>query len=792
MKRKLNGLLSLWLAAIMILSSVAVFAEGETTGSFYVYLGNENIEGVTTLETKKDVEFNKPFDEQNLLGGSNDNLLGWNIWGTVGSGGEFCNVGEMLKQVDKSYQITADEYSSLVSVDGYAPTLDPVYKTDNFTLYAYKGEDEITVGADYDALNYVAVEKYDFFEQLSTQVRGIFDISVMKDLNCKLWKVDDGKYVDYIELSDSDFLTYSEFLEGYIYVEPDTKEKVTISFDANGGEGEMKDVTVAKGSEYEIPECEFEAPEGKAFSGWKMTTEKVSTPEISFVYNEESDDITITITCSTKDTTIYYSIDNNSFVPYTGPFTSKHCYIKAYATKKGSITSSTTSLVTAEQVKKPYISTKGSISSNGIEITITCSTEDSTIYYIIDDAVAIQYTEPFTINEPCTIKAYATKRGYRDSSMYTITITEGGITRPTSGGGSGGSGGGGGSHSGSGSSDIPDVYPGESISFDYNTILTAIWYTPSQVATPEFSPDGGTFRTSALDVKISCDTPRVTIYYTTNSEDPRDSSKRKKYEGNVYIKADTTIKAYAVKDGMEDSEVATAFFDKRATSGGSSSSGSGSSYGGSTSIKTYTIKFNTKGGLTVPDQYISRNKTVKEPEKVTKYGYTFEGWYTDEKYTTKYDFDTPVTKSFTLYAKWSEGESSGNSSGGTLDNRIILTIGQYKMLVFGKEVIMDVVPQIVNDRTMLPARHVAEALGATVEWNESEPKKVRITKDNTEIILWIDSDTAYLNGEAVTLDSPAFLENDRTYTPVRFICENLGATVDWEEGEQKVIILADR
>ena len=48
MKRKLNGLFSLWLAAIMILSSVAVFAEGETTGSFYVYLGNENIEGVTT------------------------------------------------------------------------------------------------------------------------------------------------------------------------------------------------------------------------------------------------------------------------------------------------------------------------------------------------------------------------------------------------------------------------------------------------------------------------------------------------------------------------------------------------------------------------------------------------------------------------------------------------------------------------------------------------------------------------------------------------------------------------
>ena len=687
MKRKLNGLLSLWLAAIMILSSVAVFAEGETTGSFYVYLGNENIEGVTTLETKKDVEFNKSFDEQNLLGGSNDNLLGWNIWGTVGSGGEFCNVGEMLKQVDKSYQITADEYSSLVSVDGYAPTLDPVYKTDNFTLYAYKGEDEITAGADYDASNYEAVEKYDFFEQLSMQVRGIFGISVMKDLNCKLWKVDDGKYVDYIELSDSDFLTYSEFLEGYIYVEPDTKEKVTISFDANGGEGEMKDVTVAKGSEYEIPECEFEAPDtNKLFGGWEYDgniyapNDKITADydiEFTAIWQKGPEEGQLTI-----------SFDANG-----GSGTMKNVYVDKY-----------------DKYELPE-----------------CKF----------DAPEDMVFDCWEIN----------------GETYE---------------------------------------PDDEIEVRKDIEVKALWREEGIVATPEFSPDGGTFRTSALDVKISCDTPRVTIYYTTNGEDPRDSSKRKKYEGNVYIKADTTIKAYAVKDGMEDSEVATAFFDKRATSGGSSSSGSGSSYGGSTSIKTYTIKFNTKGGLTVPDQYISRNKTVKEPEKVTKYGYTFEGWYTDEKYTTKYDFDTPVTKSFTLYAKWSEGESSGNSSGGTLDNRIILTIGQYKMLVFGKEVIMDVVPQIVNDRTMLPARHVAEALGATVEWNESEPKKVRITKDNTEIILWIDSDTAYLNGEAVTLDSPAFLENDRTYTPVRFICENLGATVDWEEGEQKVIILADR
>ena len=56
------------------------------------------------------------------------------------------------------------------------------------------------------------------------------------------------------------------------------------------------------------------------------------------------------------------------------------------------------------------------------------------------------------------------------------------------------------------------------------------------------------------------------------------------------------------------------------------------------------------------------------------------------------------------------------------------------------------------------------------------------------IKIYIDSDTAYVNNEKIPLDSPAFIENDRTYTPVRFIAEQLGARVEWNESEQKVII----
>ena len=135
-------------------------------------------------------------------------------------------------------------------------------------------------------------------------------------------------------------------------------------------------------------------------------------------------------------------------------------------------------------------------------------------------------------------------------------------------------------------------------------------------------------------------------------------------------------------------------------------------------------------------------------------------------------------------------ESSGNENytleGGTNHEKefeIILTIGQKEAVVFGKTKTHDVAPIIRNDRTMLPARFVAEELGAKVSWNEAE-RKVTIKKNDIEIILTIDSDIALVNGEEIKLDSPAFIENDS----VRFIAENLGASVDWNEGSRKVII----
>ncbi|MBQ6999000.1 MAG: hypothetical protein IJN62_04350 [Clostridia bacterium] len=121
-------------------------------------------------------------------------------------------------------------------------------------------------------------------------------------------------------------------------------------------------------------------------------------------------------------------------------------------------------------------------------------------------------------------------------------------------------------------------------------------------------------------------------------------------------------------------------------------------------------------------------------------------------------------------------------------NNIVLTIGDTNINLFGNTIKNDVAPKLVNDRTMLPARIIAESLGATVTWTAAEPNKVLIEKGETVIIITIGSDIATVNDEEIKLDSPAFIENDRTYIPTRFLSEKLGATVEWIGETSQVII----
>ena len=78
--------------------------------------------------------------------------------------------------------------------------------------------------------------------------------------------------------------------------------------------------------------------------------------------------------------------------------------------------------------------------------------------------------------------------------------------------------------------------------------------------------------------------------------------------------------------------------------------------GGGGGVSKYTVKFETNGGTTIKSASANKNAVVAEPDAPTKEGFTFDGWYTDKELTTKYDFTEKVTKSFTLYAKWTENK----------------------------------------------------------------------------------------------------------------------------------------
>ena len=70
----------------------------------------------------------------------------------------------------------------------------------------------------------------------------------------------------------------------------------------------------------------------------------------------------------------------------------------------------------------------------------------------------------------------------------------------------------------------------------------------------------------------------------------------------------------------------------------------------------FTVRFETNGGSKVKTVTVDKNDVVAEPEAPTKEGYKFDGWYTDSTLKTAYDFNTRVTKSIILYAKWTETE----------------------------------------------------------------------------------------------------------------------------------------
>ena len=126
-------------------------------------------------------------------------------------------------------------------------------------------------------------------------------------------------------------------------------------------------------------------------------------------------------------------------------------------------------------------------------------------------------------------------------------------------------------------------------------------------------------------------------------------------------------------------------------------------------------------------------------------------------------------------------------------NKTSYHLGEISIKVNGEKLTSDSLPMILDGRTLVPIRAVAEKLGYAVGWDsETESVTINSADGSTSLYYQIGTDYAIkeVNGEAeiLTLDVAPFIYNGRTYLPLRSVGEATGSTVNWDADNRTVVI----
>ena len=97
-------------------------------------------------------------------------------------------------------------------------------------------------------------------------------------------------------------------------------------------------------------------------------------------------------------------------------------------------------------------------------------------------------------------------------------------------------------------------------------------------------------------------------------------------------------------------------------------------------------------------------------------------------------------------------------------------------IVFEKDFI------VKNDRIHIPLRLVFENLGADVNW-KGDTKEVEIINKGKKIVFYVDSNEYRIDDIVYTIDSPTFILKDRVYVPARALANAMKAKLEWNEKE---------
>lgn len=113
---------------------------------------------------------------------------------------------------------------------------------------------------------------------------------------------------------------------------------------------------------------------------------------------------------------------------------------------------------------------------------------------------------------------------------------------------------------------------------------------------------------------------------------------------------------------------------------------------------------------------------------------------------------------------------------------------EVKIEIDGKAMVPKDMPAVIIDgRTMLPMRQIAQELGCEVNWNEAA-KQIYVMRGSDIIVFTVDSKTGYENGKEFTMDVPATIVNDRTMLPVRALADALHLNIKWDDPNRIVSI----
>lgn len=114
-------------------------------------------------------------------------------------------------------------------------------------------------------------------------------------------------------------------------------------------------------------------------------------------------------------------------------------------------------------------------------------------------------------------------------------------------------------------------------------------------------------------------------------------------------------------------------------------------------------------------------------------------------------------------------------------------VGDEILYINGEDVKVEK-PVVINGVTLVPLRVITEAFGAEVDWN-GQQRSVTLSYSQVSIKLYIDNKEAYVDKNAVELLEAPRIINDRTMVPLRFIAENFGADVEYNEYTKQITVI---